>query len=105
MKAGPIAASRNQRMTLAAVDSAPLSDRTNAGSRSTRVVVKRALKHNAVAVAVVHNHPSGHTRPSTIDKQITQQLKTVLALVDIQLLDHFVIGKGEPFSFAAASLL
>ncbi|WP_230949555.1 JAB domain-containing protein [Burkholderia cepacia] len=58
-----------------------------------------------MAVGVAHNHPSGHTRPSTIDKQLTQQLKTVLALVDIQLLDHFVIGKGKPFSFVAASLL
>lgn len=70
-----------------------------------RVVVKRALKHNAVAIVVAHNHTSGHTRPSTVDKQLTQQLKNVLAIIDVQLLDHFVIGKGEPFSFAAASLL
>lgn len=66
-----------------------------------REVVKRALLHNAAAVIVGHNHPSGHREPSAADRAVTQSLKQALALVDVRLLDHFVIADGPPVSLAA----
>ncbi|WP_055311753.1 JAB domain-containing protein [Pseudomonas aeruginosa] len=77
----------------------------NAAPMYARVVVKRALRHNAVGVVVAHNHPSGLAPPSQADIAATRQLKAALNLVDIELLDHFVIGRGEPFSFFDAQLL
>ena len=65
-----------------------------------REVVKQALYHNAAAVIFAHNHPSGITEPSPADKQITEKLKQALNLFDIRVLDHFIIGDGEPYSFA-----
>lgn len=65
-----------------------------------REVVKQALHYNAAAVIFAHNHPSGITLPSQADKQITEKLKQALALFDIRVLDHFIIGDGEPYSFA-----
>ncbi len=65
-----------------------------------REVVKSALKHNAAAVILAHNHPSGVAEPSQADRELTRQLKDALALVDIRVLDHFVIGDGLPVSFA-----
>jgi DNA repair protein RadC len=66
-----------------------------------REVVKRALARNAAAVIVGHNHPSGNPEPSVGDRTVTIQLKQALALVDVRLLDHFVIGEGAPVSMAA----
>ncbi|WP_313317381.1 DNA repair protein RadC [Stenotrophomonas sp.] len=66
-----------------------------------REVVRHALAHNAVAVIVGHNHPSGNPEPSSADRAITERLRQALALVDIRLLDHFVIGDGVPVSLAA----
>lgn len=66
-----------------------------------REVVRRALVHNAAAVIVGHNHPSGSAEPSAADRAVTARLKQALALVDIRLLDHFVIGDGAPMSLAA----
>ncbi len=66
-----------------------------------RVVVRRALAHNAVAVIVGHNHPSGSAEPSAADRAVTTRLKQALALVDIRLLDHFVVGDGPAVSLAA----
>ena len=66
-----------------------------------REVVRRALAHNAAAVIVGHNHPSGCAEPSAADRAVTTRLKQALALVDIRLLDHFVIGDGAPVSMAA----
>lgn len=66
-----------------------------------REVVRRALGHNAAALIVGHNHPSGNGEPSAADRAITARLKQSLALVDIRLLDHFVIGDGSPVSLAA----
>ncbi len=60
-----------------------------------REVVKLALEKNAAAVIVAHNHPSGMAEPSNADIDITQRLKTALALIDIRLLDHFIIGRGD----------
>jgi DNA repair protein RadC len=65
-----------------------------------REVVKSALKHNAAALIFAHNHPSGIAEPSTADRLLTQRLKEALALVDIRVLDHFVVGEGAPVSFA-----
>jgi DNA repair protein RadC len=70
-----------------------------------REVVKQALYHNAAAVIFAHNHPSGISEPSQADKQITEKLKQALALFDIRVLDHFIIGDGQPYSFAEHGLL
>jgi DNA repair protein RadC len=66
-----------------------------------RVVVQRALALNAAAVIVGHNHPSGNPEPSAADRAVTARLKQALALVDLRLLDHFVIADGPPVSLAA----
>jgi len=66
-----------------------------------REVVRRVLAHNAAAVIVGHNHPSGSGEPSAADRAITTLLKRSLELVDTRLLDHFVIGDGPPVSMAA----
>ncbi len=65
-----------------------------------REVVKRCLAHNAGAVIIAHNHPSGIAEPSQSDRRITERLRDALALVDIRLLDHLVIGDGEAVSLA-----
>jgi len=77
----------------------------NGASVHPREVVKSGLAHNAAAVILVHNHPSGETRPSDADKSITQRLKDALSLVDIRVLDHIIVGDGETFSFAERGLL
>lgn len=66
-----------------------------------REVVKAALKHGAAAVIFAHNHPSGLAEPSLQDRAITERLKAALATVEVRLLDHFVVGEGEPVSLAA----
>jgi DNA repair protein RadC len=68
-------------------------------------VVKRALHHNAAGVIFAHNHPSGVCEPSRSDEALTQALKQALALVDVKVLDHFVIGSGAAMSFAERGLL
>jgi len=70
-----------------------------------REVTKRALFHHAAAVIFAHNHPSGINEPSQADKHITEKLKQALALFDIRVLDHFIVGDGEPFSFAEHGLI
>jgi len=65
-----------------------------------REVVRLALQKNAAAIIVAHNHPSGCADPSQSDIAITQRLKAALELVDIRLLDHFIIGQGEITSLA-----
>jgi len=71
-----------------------------------REVVKSALQHNAAAVILAHNHPSGLTEPSSADELLTRQLKEALALVDVKLLDHFIVGgTNHPLSFAERGLL
>ena len=65
-----------------------------------REVAKRALELNAAAIVVAHNHPSGIADPSRSDRAITTRLRDALALVEVRLLDHFVIGDGESVSFA-----
>ncbi|MEX8519592.1 MAG: DNA repair protein RadC [Leptothrix sp. (in: b-proteobacteria)] len=70
-----------------------------------REVLKRALGLNAAAVILAHNHPSGVAEPSRADEFLTQQLKTALALIDVRVLDHFVVGRGGVVSFAERGLL
>jgi DNA repair protein RadC len=70
-----------------------------------REVVKRALAHNAAAVILAHNHPSGVTEPSAADQLLTNALKQALALVDVTVLDHFVVAAGQTLSFAERGLL
>ncbi len=70
-----------------------------------RVVVQRALALNASALILAHQHPSGVIEPSTADRSLTDRLKAALAMVDIRVVDHFIVGKGNPFSFAEAGLL
>lgn len=66
-----------------------------------REVVRRALAHNAAAVMVGHNHPSGNPEPSPADRTVTQRLRAALDMVDVRLLDHFVVGEGPAVSMAA----
>ena len=70
-----------------------------------REVVRCALKHNAAAVIFAHNHPSGVSEPSHADEILTRSLKSALALVDIKVLDHFVVGGTRTMSFAERGLL
>ncbi|MFT5132614.1 MAG: DNA repair protein RadC [Gammaproteobacteria bacterium] len=70
-----------------------------------REVVKRALFHNAAAVILAHNHPSGVAEPSRADQNITQRLKDALSLVETRVLDHVIIGDGETVSFAERGLI
>lgn len=70
-----------------------------------REVLKRALAHNAAAVILAHNHPSGMAEPSHADECLTRTLKTALALVDVTVLDHFIVGNGCAVSFAERGLL
>jgi DNA repair protein RadC len=70
-----------------------------------REVVKRALAHNAAGVILAHNHPSGVAEPSQADRHLTDQLKSALSLVDVRVLDHFVVAGSSGFSFAERGYL
>nr|WP_311540719.1 DNA repair protein RadC [Xanthomonas euvesicatoria] len=74
---------------------------TDACEVHNRVVVKRALELNAVAVILFHNHPSGNPEPSEADRKVTERLKQALNLLDIRVLDHLVIGGQKSVSLAA----
>lgn len=71
----------------------------------TREVVRSALKHNAAAVIVSHNHPSGNTEASNADLALTKHLKEALSLVDVRLLDHIITSSGEAMSFAERGMI
>lgn len=71
-----------------------------------REVIKSALAHNAAAVILAHNHPSGLAQPSAADTTLTQTLKDALLMIDVRLLDHFIVaGTRKPLSFAEQGLL
>jgi DNA repair protein RadC len=70
-----------------------------------REVVRACLQHNACAVIFAHNHPSGVAEPSAADRAITHELRDALRLVGVRVLDHLVIGSGEPVSMAARGLI
>ncbi|MFL6708737.1 MAG: JAB domain-containing protein, partial [Massilia sp.] len=65
-----------------------------------REVVKAALRHNAASVILAHNHPSGIAEPSTADLMLTRSLTEALALVDVRVLDHFIVAGQQVHSFA-----
>ena len=70
-----------------------------------REVVMEALACQAAGVILVHNHPSGSVEPSRADEALTQTLKTALALVDVRVLDHFIVTRTTVWSFAERGLL
>lgn len=70
-----------------------------------RLLLRKAIQLGAIGLIAAHNHPSGVLRPSEQDKKLTEKLKTAAASVDIKLLDHLIIGRGEYFSFADQDLL
>ncbi|MCW5632384.1 MAG: DNA repair protein RadC [Rubrivivax sp.] len=77
----------------------------NQTSVHPREIVRRALELNAAAVVLAHNHPSGLAEPSRADEFVTQSLKAALQLVDVRVLDHLVVGRGQVVSFAERGLL
>lgn len=70
-----------------------------------REIAKAALAHNAAAVILGHNHPSGITEPSAADRRITERIVSSLGLLDIRVLDHVIVSTSESFSFAEEGLL
>lgn len=78
------------------IDSAPVFPRE---------IVKAALEHNAAAVMLAHNHPSGMAEPSEADKLITNRLKQALSLIEIRVLDHLIVAGGQSYSFAEHGLI
>lgn len=70
-----------------------------------REIVKRSLAHNAASVIFAHNHPSGEASPSQADRSLTKALADALALVDIRVLDHFIVAPGASLSFAEQGIL
>jgi DNA repair protein RadC len=70
-----------------------------------REVVRQALAHNAGAVVFAHNHPSGVAEPSRADEYLTQTLRSALKLIDVQVLDHIVVGQGHVVSMAERGLM
>ncbi|WP_374107377.1 RadC family protein [Pasteurella canis] len=77
----------------------------NTASVYPREIIKSALYCNAAALILAHNHPSGNAEPSMSDKRITQRIQSAAELVEIRVLDHFVIGKGNYYSFAENGLI
>ena len=77
----------------------------NAAYVHPRQVVKRAMVHNAASLILCHNHPSGITDPSHSDIELTKRLKQALALIDVRVLDHVIIGDGEPLSMVEMGLV
>ncbi|MBC7625252.1 MAG: DNA repair protein RadC [Aeromicrobium sp.] len=69
-----------------------------------REIVKRALAHNAASVILAHNHPSGEATPSQADRSLTKTLAEALALIDVRVLDHFIVAPGASLSFAEQGL-
>ena len=70
-----------------------------------REVLKRALAHNAAALILAHNHPSGHPEPSPSDLRLTEELRTLLMQIDVRVIDHVVVGHGATVSLAERGLL
>jgi DNA repair protein RadC len=79
----------------------------SASMADIRIILKAAIENNATGVLLAHNHPSGNTKPSQADKQLTEKLKTACRMMDIMLHDHLIIGglHGEMYSFADEGLL
>ena len=82
-----------------------LHELSSTAQEKAREVIKRALYHNAAAVVLAHNHPSGEVTPSKADRLITERLVQALGLVDIRVPDHLIVGGNQVFSFAEHGLL
>lgn len=70
-----------------------------------REVLKQVMHHNAAAILIAHNHPSGQSNPSQADLDITERLAQALMMIDVKVLDHLIVGEGEVFSFAEQGLM
>jgi len=70
-----------------------------------REIVRRGLAHNAAKIILAHNHPSGRAEPSAADKEVTKLIKQSLSIVDIEVVDHVIIGDTEHFSFAESGII
>jgi len=70
-----------------------------------RCVVQKAVQYNAAAVIIAHNHPSNNAKPSDADKKVTYQLREILEIISVKLLDHIVVTLTETFSFAEHGML
>jgi DNA repair protein RadC len=70
-----------------------------------RIILKKALEHNATALILCHNHPSGNTRPSNADEVVTQKIKLAASLLDIRIMDHVIVSNEGYFSFADEGML
>ncbi len=70
-----------------------------------REIVRRGLHHNAAKIVLAHNHPSGESSPSEADKYVTQLIKQALQLVDMEVIDHIIVGSNQYFSFAEMGLI
>ncbi|RUT80791.1 DNA repair protein RadC [Mesorhizobium sp. M7A.T.Ca.US.000.02.2.1] len=77
----------------------------NAAAVYPREIARQALQLNAAGIIIAHNHPSGVPTPSHADERVTMDLKATLRLIDVVLLDHFVVGRTETVSFAESGLL
>lgn len=77
----------------------------NGATVPPRRVIQRTLEHNSAAIILAHNHPSGVVDPSSADRYLTQKLKELLSELDVRVLDHFIVGSGESYSFAEAGLI
>jgi DNA repair protein RadC len=78
---------------------------TDCASVHVKEVARQSLRHNATSVILAHNHPSGVMEPSQADESITRRLKDALALMDVRVLDHFIVGETGCFSFAEHGLI
>jgi len=78
---------------------------TDSAQVHTKEVLRQTLAHNASALILAHNHPSGVMEPSQADEYITRRLRDALALVDVRVLDHLIVGNGSCYSFAEHGLL
>jgi len=70
-----------------------------------RIILKKALDHDATAIVLCHNHPSGNVRPSRADELLTQKIKQAAAFFDINIMDHIIVSNEGYFSFADEGLL
>jgi DNA repair protein RadC len=77
----------------------------NAAAVYPRKIIKKALQHNAAKLIITHNHPSQNCNPSQADKEVTRNLKEVLGILDIELIDHIIASHQKTFSFAENGLL
>lgn len=77
----------------------------NEASIYPREIVKQSLMHNAAKIILAHNHPSGNPAPSAADKEVTELIRNALALIDVDVVDHVIVGNPGNFSFAEAGML